>query len=523
MKLLIVDDEELTRNGLVSTIPWKSIGISEIYQADDGVNGLSAALKYKPEIILCDVRMPRMDGIQMVENLQDTLPGSVVIFMSGYSDKEYLKAAIKLKAVNYVEKPLNPEEIREAVEEGIKRYKQNQKSIRGETWQILETTSMLAMQLTLQYEKNKNDIDRLCELLSFKKIASAYFTTFIIKRAQPEPASPGSASTIAMELNAFLRSYPLSSLMIEKHQNHLIFHIFGDTSHTSIVLDEIGEYLKNHTKLYGKCFVCRGQTVIGISKAYQSYESAVVLMQSCFFFPLDTVLIPELLTANQIDLDFSFLSRDFGSELLELLLAKNKKGTDVFLDELHYFFSNNTAILPDQAKDIYYKLFTELRSLRKQMKMQNDYLTEYGHETIISYLEQFFSYGDLHNALIEKVDIYYSDLENKNEENSTIFLIKEYISKNYQYESLSVKDISEHVYLSTSYVCTLFKSETGQTLNQYITEYRMKKAKKLLQDPRYKITDISSRVGYSDGNYFGKSFKKSEGLSPSEYREKMIK
>ena len=85
-------------------------------------------------------------------------------------------------------------------------------------------------------------------------------------------------------------------------------------------------------------------------------------------------------------------------------------------------------------------------------------------------------------------------------------------------ETLSVKDISDHVFLSTSYVCTFFKNETGQTLNQYLTEYRMEKAKQLLSDPRYKITDISSRVGYSDGNYFGKSFKKYTGFSPSEYR-----
>lgn len=108
------------------------------------------------------------------------------------------------------------------------------------------------------------------------------------------------------------------------------------------------------------------------------------------------------------------------------------------------------------------------------------------------------------------------------QEHPTIFLIREYISRNYMNETLSVKNISEHVFLSASYVCTFFKNETGQTLNQYLTEYRMERAKQLLADPRYKITDISSRVGYSDGNYFGKSFKKYTGFTPSEYREKML-
>lgn len=134
-----------------------------------------------------------------------------------------------------------------------------------------------------------------------------------------------------------------------------------------------------------------------------------------------------------------------------------------------------------------------------------------------------FSLMELHHRLLDKTDAFFRDLQNSVNENPTIFLIKDYISRNYMNETLSVKDISAHVFLSTSYVCTFFKNETGKTLNQYLTEYRMERAKALLSDSRYKIADISSKVGYSDGNYFGKSFKKYSGLSPSEYREKMLR
>ena len=129
----------------------------------------------------------------------------------------------------------------------------------------------------------------------------------------------------------------------------------------------------------------------------------------------------------------------------------------------------------------------------------------------------------MHWDLVTKTSFYFEHANMIYEENATIFMIREYISKNYQNENLSVKDISEHVHFSTSYVCTFFKNETGKTLNQYIMEYRMEKAKKLLQDPRYRIAEISAKIGYNDGNYFGKSFKKYVGLSPSEYREKMLK
>ncbi len=103
MKILIVDDEVLTREGIISNIDWDRLGIDEIYEADDGYHGLEMARLYNPDIILSDVRMPRMNGIEMARELHKLLPASSIIFMSGYSDKEYLKEAIKLKAVSYVE------------------------------------------------------------------------------------------------------------------------------------------------------------------------------------------------------------------------------------------------------------------------------------------------------------------------------------------------------------------------------------------------------------------------------------
>ena len=124
MKLLIADDELLTREGLASSIDWESLGIHQIFQADDGLRALHIAKLQEPDIILSDIRMPRMNGIELVEKLTELLPDTSIIFMSGYSDKEYLKAAIKLKAIDYVEKPLNPEEVQKTVAEAIRRRQQ---------------------------------------------------------------------------------------------------------------------------------------------------------------------------------------------------------------------------------------------------------------------------------------------------------------------------------------------------------------------------------------------------------------
>lgn len=524
MKLLIVDDEALTREGLIASIPWESLGISRVLQADDGVNGLKTALQERPQLILCDVRMPRMDGIHMVEQLQEQLPDTVVIFMSGYSDKEYLKAAIKLNAVSYVEKPLNPEEISEAILEGAARYQKKQKSLRGETFVQLETSARLAMQLTFPYAKQAEAIQQLLLSLSLTGIRNSHFTTYIVRILKNELPDTEQKRAIFQSFVRFLEVRHLSALHVEKHQIYFIFHIYGAARPLSDERKAISSFLRESVSCFGSCFISHGETVHGISNVYRSFETAVLLMQSCYFFDRNEVLTPEILSTVIIRPDIrDFLSTDYTSVLSDAMLAGQKDSCMTVADSLYRFFYQNTQVLFDQARDLYYKLFNAIHDVRRRMQLPDEYQHDSGHMTIISYVEQFYTFLELHQALEQKISAYFEENAQEREENSTVFLIKDYISRHYQSENLSVKEISEHVYLSASYVCTLFKSETNQTLNQYITEYRIEKAKKLMQDPRNKISDISSKVGYSDGNYFGKSFKKMVGLSPSEYRDKVMK
>ncbi|MDO4275691.1 MAG: response regulator [Eubacteriales bacterium] len=517
MKLLIVDDEELTRTGVISSIDWQSLGIDEVLQADDGINGLEMARIHKPEVILCDVRMPRMDGITMLEKLENILPDTIPIFMSGYSDKEYLKAAIKLKAVNYIEKPLDPQEIREAVLEARELYNQKLRSHRGETLHSMETASRLALQLTTPYGPNAEIISHLVGELSLRPMPGTYYTAIIVKLdAAPELAEP-SLDEIYQSFKEFLKYYRMDCIYVEKRVQYLVYYIFGASKPTAAMFKSMGNFLCEQYTAYGKYFAAAGETFAGIAKAYNSYTSAVILLQSSFFYPAGTFLTVSILDDYTPGNAQTSLPSSLENTFAEALSAKDEKQCALFLDTLFHYYDRNHTVLPNQAKDLYYKLFIVLEEARKQQQLSG----APGQGSIVDALEKCFTYRELHQYLTEKTERFFSDAENTVPENPTIFLIKDYISKNYMNETLSVKDISSHVYLSTSYVCTFFKNETGRTLNQYLTEFRMEKAKQLLSDPRYKIADISSKVGYSDGNYFGKSFKKYAGLSPSEYREKM--
>lgn len=517
MRLLIVDDEELTRTGVISSIDWKALGIQEIYQADDGIHGLETAKLHRPEIILCDVRMPRMDGITMLEELESVLPNTVPIFMSGYSDKEYLKAAIKLKAVNYIEKPLNPAEIQEAILEAKEVYTQKLRSNQGETFHSIETASRIALQLTVPYGTNKDVLSRLCAELSLPIQDETSFTAFIVKLDSSADQTELYLGEIYDALMEFLQPYGFDCIYAEKRGQYIVYFLFGDTAPSKELITSAAHLLNQQYQQLGRHFIACGETVTGIANAYHSYAFAVILLQSSFFFPADTLLTPDILhSANPHPQMPSAWELDFS----KALFAKDQKACDELLLKIHSVFNRSTSLMQNQAKDLYYKMFLVLNDARSQILLSTSSGKE---ETITETLERCFTYEDLHQILLGKTDLFFSELQNAVQENPTILLIKDYISNNYRNETLSVKDISSHVFLSASYVCTFFKNETGQTLNQYLTEYRMEKAKQLLSDPRYKITDISSQVGYSDGNYFGKSFKKYSGLSPSEYREKTLR
>lgn len=519
MKILIVDDEELTRNGLVVSIDWKSLGITRIFQADDGIKALECVLENQPEIILCDVRMPRMDGITFAEKVQKLFPDTVLIFMSGYSDKEYLKAAIRLKALSYVEKPLNPLEIEAVVRESIGEYQKKQQMLKNEAWRQQEKRSNLAVYLTFPYDKNADKISALCRELGLQNTEDTVFTAFLVKTAANDTFEPGIFRTISILLSDFLAERGLSVFPEERHEKYMVFHISGTIQPSSAILNEIGMYLRDQFSRYGNYYFTRGKSCRGIRQAYCSFESAALLMQSNYFFGTGLILAADDMKDLHSSQDISsFLSRDLQSEFAELLAGASHDAINKWFSDLHTFFFHNTQILADQARDLYYKLFSVLQiTLETQTA---DGRTIPG--TLIRFLENFVCYEDMHAALLEAAKSYITEKEKKKKESSTILLIKNYIENHYGDASLSVKSISEHVFLSASYLCTFFKAETGQTLNQYITEYRMEKAKALLLDPRSRISDVSSRVGYNDGNYFGKSFKKYTGFSPSEFREKTI-
>ncbi len=519
MKLLIVDDEKLTRDGLMDSIDWALLGITELAQADDGLHGLETALTFRPDILLSDIRMPRMTGIEMAQRLQEENPSLSVIFMSGYSDKEYLKAAIKLKAVNYVEKPINLEEIKEAVTQACRQVLAHQEAENSKALSLSHSRALLASRLAMPPRPDMRPPVAEELPFPFPVSGSTPFFTLLIRFYHNNYTQDMLSHIVETPIGKLLSSLHIEEIHTVRQGQLFLYHLWGFKDYTDnqknilgISLEEVLRPLNLH---YHIVF---GKNVHGMENIYASYNSAVIELQNAFFSEDNSHRIYKHRDGCDTFLDLSALHLE--STLRELLLRKDASQLESALDNLLELLLTK-PLLPNQVKDLYFTLLTTVRDTYQIFQIQNSDSAE-PDNSIWGHISGCESVYELHALLKNRIAMFFPLVQNHAETHSAVYLIKEFIAGHYQDESLSIKDISEHVFLSSSYICTLFKNETGMTLNQYLTEYRIEKAKELLIDPRYKITDISSKVGYSDGNYFGKTFKKQVGMSPSEYRERKV-
>lgn len=517
MKLLIADDEKLTREGIISSIDWASLGVSDIYQADDGIHGLELAKQIRPDIVLSDVRMPRLDGIEMSLRLRDLFPDINIIFMSGYSDKEYLKAAIKLKAISYVEKPINPDEIREAVLEALKNRQQMKETIDTKLEHLKFASSSLATRLIYPGTATDQELSAEFGKLSFSVSDTTAFHTMIFSFKKPlSLVSETVTDAFYGKFYKLLRGYGLSEIHGVKQERFLICHIFGVALPHHTLKALVSSAANMAAVLDPGFFIVVGKRVTGASRIYDSYNSAVILLQSCFYHPYGSWFIyenkdPDIRTRTNPPVSMESFQ--------DLLNQKNPKA----MESARLFYEaliDSKNMMQSQVKDLYYRMLVCIREAYRFLQLpvpEEGTALPNALETVLS-CETVF---ELNSLLVSELTLFFEQAQLPREESSPVTAIKSFIASHYSDESLSIKDISEHVFLSASYICTIFKNETGQTLNQYITGYRIERAKKLLADPRNKVSDISSRVGYSDGNYFGKAFKKIVGLSPTEYRDQV--
>ena len=528
LKILIVDDEEMTREGIIKRIPWDSIGISTIEKADDGVNALKIMSDFQPDIVLTDVRMPRMDGVELSYQIREILPDCKIIFMSGYSDKEYLKSAIKLKAIDYVEKPINIKELKSVIEKAVDLCKQEQKKKQQE--HVINSgiqasapiiKNEIALQLTYRHCDTASVIENI-RALGLDIQNNDCFNTILVKIPSVEEieslrlVSLKSLISDALENTSF--SFGIHGILGFKEDGYFIIHLYSRASDcyllTSERLNSFCAILLDNIKEYNRFFISIGARANGIENIYHSYDTAVIAMQRSFFKEYNSI---------QPFVERNVPPYTFSSNLLDtfenILLNGSKENAVFFVLSLSSELRRYDNTLVVTIKDFFFKLSQVLLKVSTQNHVDTfrGFISE---NFMWEFILRTNTLTELEKFLTGKIDSFHTLLKEETENRGTVKETIKYIQKHYQDEALSINSISEFINLSQTYICSLFKEETGKTINQYITEYRIEKSKQLLKDVRLRVSEVSSAVGYTDANYFTKLFRKVTGFTPSEYREK---
>lgn len=515
LKLLIVDDEKRTREYLRKCIPWQSLNITSIQEAEDGDLALKAASIFKPDIILTDVRMPRMTGIEFATLLRQQLPHCKLIFISGYTDKEYLKSAIRLKAVSYVEKPLVLEDLIAAVESAVSEHtKEIMFREQDEALAKLPpATFMLTQKICLALCEQGADMEQIREMLQHCRMSlpiKGSYVTVIIK--------PG-LQWIADAIGQILSEKHWTGLTAIKNDNSFICHlnlqaglnVFGVKKVFEAVILDLLEHPSAAVELKNNLFIGIGAQITGVDNIYLSCQTALQALHKAVFTGNSRLVLHE----EKESQPYKIASHDF--ECFDNFLSKgDKNGAIGFINQLTEKIRRYDRIQIDDIKQLYYKLLTlvEKNAEKKDIDLNKEQEEGYCWKVI----SEALTLRDLKEYLTSRIEAWFEELEKKGTLSRTVFTILEYIHSNFS-KPLTTSDISEHVGLTPSYICNIFKKETGKTIIDYINEYRISKAKSFLKDRSIKLYEVARLCGYSDVKYFTKTFKKTTGITPSDFRE----
>lgn len=518
MKLLLVEDEQLIRTGILLKTDWKRCGVEEIEHAENGVEAVRIAERFRPDILLTDIRMPRMDGIEAARAIRIVCPNLRIIFMSGFSDKAYLKAAISLQSVQYLEKPIRQDELQEAIQAAVHLVLSERRSNLGEAEsQPLIKREIAGLLLSPDYAPDK--LSRLLLLLGRHYDDAAACCSAILKWHRPAGVL---AESMLPSLEACAHDAGLDCYAIKKDEYHLVAHLCVRPGHEPSIafsarLQDWIQRVMNGLPDSPGYHLAIGRQVSGLRCFYDSYVSAVLQLQKSFYRPPNAVLRE---SGAEDRADAYVFDEDRAAAFVSALQAGNEEAVRQWLGNLARDISRHPHTAVSYTKGVYLQLYQTLRQFGKESGMAA-FKQDASVGPFAERLHACQRLDDLQALLDGEISALFERLEAR-KGNSIVRQVTQYIEHHYQNRELSLSEIGEFVGVTVPHLCSVFKEGTGMTIKQYMSEYRINRAKALLANRELKLFDIALQVGYTDGEYFSKMFKKIAGLQPSEYRKQIV-
>ncbi len=530
-KILIVDDEELVRKAIVSKLDWTGIGFGEVEQAEDGEQALEIALKFKPDIVLTDIRMPFMDGLELAECLKAQLPQTKVIILTGHDEFEYAQDAIKAGVMDYILKPVHAAALRELMEKArsiLDNEHEEKEKLYKLKIQLHQSLPLLKDKFLISLVNNSFQEKELEKKLEYLDIRFSW-ESFIVCVSEIDNLNVLAESSSAEDTELLMFSF----LNIASELLGSSGMVFNDFNNRQIVLYNfppvaehsdlnrlytILEEIRNNLAKYFNITVTTGigREVGSLRDIHRSYQDALHVLDYKIIMGKNRIYDIRDLGYRKSEM---FYPIDGINELLSKIklegIEEVTQCTEGFFNEL----MEKKNISPDNIKIILSELINGAQKIIMEMKDESKV------QAAIDFgiYEEIGKYETLEE--MKAVVVHYLSGISKaihaarNSRNLQIInKAKQYIDNSYKQDDLSLNQVAALVSVSPGYLSILFRKETNQTFIEYLTMVRMEKAKGLLKTSSLKSYEVAYNVGFSDPHYFSLSFKKYTGVTPSDYK-----
>ena len=537
LKLVIVDDEPMERTYMKQFINWSSMGIEIAGEAANGVDGLKICSIVKPDIILTDIKMPEMDGLEFSRKVKEILPDIKVVFISGHGDFDYARSAVDLNAFGYILKPFRIEEVMEVVRKVLSKCDDEQKKEdeREQLRKILDENKGILKDSLIRELMDGTDIgDGIWERINYLglKISKGIYCVMLLEVDEYENAVR----------NMTVEEKQIFSLsVLEKIRQKLDTRCMGEA-----------------VKVSGKNYIILLSIPGNVSKEFSAGETYSVAesVKSRIEEMNITVTIGISSTCDELN-GLSILHEEARNALQYKLF--NMKGQIINIDYLQFSSANTEIDLkmldnkvvkclrlgsPEKVYELMNELFDSILPSKNisgnyiqnvcisimcsAMRFLNEINCTFddvlGDGVLVwNKLLKFETIADVKQwmtnifaAIIETVN-----LKKKSKNQMIVDKIIEIMNEKYS-EDLTTKELSKVIFISPNYIGAIFKEETGIGILTFLTKLRMEKAEEMLKDPNMKVYEIAQKVGYNNTPYFSTIFRDYTGMAPSEYRERLI-
>ena len=529
MNVLLVDDDRFVIAALEKKINWSALNISGVYTACNVKQAQNILTQHNIHICVCDIEMPGKSGLDLLSWVREEKMDTLFIFLTSYADFNYAQKAISLSSLDYLLKPIDFCKLFTILEKATDKIEKettwNKTRAESEHWisNYQAVTDLFWKDLFLNPLLKESSV--LEHKLTQKALPYAPSDLFvpILFRIYPH-------AEMQQELGNSMIDFSFRNITVETLQNSCILHeslvtlqhfeyllILGNIHLEDVekplttCLNTLFQNISRFLKCEISCCVSKEIPMLQLSDSLTSLRqmrednlsqtNTPLLLNN--YVPQKVRYVPP-----SLDIIQTFLEQKNAEAAL-----KNLKG---YLNQLTVKKQINKEILLHLRLDVEQVVFSFL--LKNGIEAHTLFGTQEAEHLIArsiesgAYMEQYLTY------LITKALDYNRFIH---EEHSVIDFILEYIHQHYA-EDITRTDLSDLVYLNPDYMARLFKKQTGKSIVNYITDYRMQKAKELLNSPDIPIGTVASKVGYGNYSYFSKLFKDITGLTPNEYRKKIL-